>query len=883
MGNQLNEKIQPDLAEAQRFFDLLCGANEFPSKATVQTFDDRKQDDSLKGILHGSLPQLSAELIRRNQRGAGIFVALNETDGRGRKNENITSVRALFLDLDGAPLPDPTEWGPTPPHVIVETSPDRFHCLWLVNDCPLDKFKIYQKALAERFNGDPSVSTLERCVRVPGFFHNKSAPFQSHIVKINETEPYKLASIGGGLQLVPKPTKKQAQPNLPVSHDGPLVPAGQRHEFLLKQAARLRNTGLSGEGLEAALRSVYQQRCEQSPHMADSEIKDLATHFDSKKSAAEAEASWVGLPFKEDATLAYVIKQMQEFYRESRVTADYSAIARSAFAWFKNNGARFFKTPNGDPFMSFRQRTYWLNSSSRLQRGLLESMLFQEAGLMQLERIGKAISEGLRHLCLTYGDRLQELSWCHTDLEQHTVYFALNDEQQQIVKISPDTISTMPNGDNPAGVLLSESPKIQPIVFNPDVDPVQGWKRIAEHFLAPLACAPQDRFIVFLWLAAFLLADFVSTRPTLRIEGPHGQGKTFLSKLLSVLVFGQDYHQKFTVAAAFADAERSPIQCIDNFEADAASPEFLEYLLLATTGAVKEMRTPGTDAATVVLRPRALIQTNGIDPIGSGLGEVLRRTFTIPFGREFMQQEGFIETTCVAHLRKYRDEIFSYLFGITQRALALMRHGGLGQVKKLLDKALKGHSKAGCNDYLAVMYLINLVAQTKELPPLPISEIHPTFLDWIRNQDTASRCVGADGNQIATALAALFSKGRFAAEDGDAQRALFRERYHVEVQPAWKIPQATSKDLFIATSTVARDCNLRWDIKSAAQLGARMTSDERSILEAGFLVTKTAGRSRKSFYTVEQIPGESPDGGEDPKEGFTTPFTTANAALAGAN
>jgi hypothetical protein len=39
-----------------------------------------------------------------NDRGAGVFVVINETDGKGRRNENITRVRSQFVDLDGAPL-----------------------------------------------------------------------------------------------------------------------------------------------------------------------------------------------------------------------------------------------------------------------------------------------------------------------------------------------------------------------------------------------------------------------------------------------------------------------------------------------------------------------------------------------------------------------------------------------------------------------------------------------------------------------------------------------------------------------------------------------------------------------------------------------------------
>ncbi len=184
--------------------------------------------------------------------------------------------------------------------------------------------------------------------------------------------------------------------------------------------------------------------------------------------------------------------------------------------------------------MSFRQRIFWVNSSSRLQRGLFESILFQEANLLQLERIGKAIGEGLRHLCLMYGHRIEELSWCHTNLEDHAVFFGLHNDHQKLVKVCPEAISIVPNGDNADGVLLRECPKIQPITYIEDLDPALGWKLVADYLLFPLACCPQDRLMVFLWLAAFLLADFVSTRPTLRVEGPHGNGKTFLSKLLSV-------------------------------------------------------------------------------------------------------------------------------------------------------------------------------------------------------------------------------------------------------------------------------------------------------------------------------------------------------------
>jgi hypothetical protein len=73
---------------------------------TFQTFDhdNKRKNPKLIRILHGSFVDLKLELERLNARGAGVFVTINETDGERRKTENIEWVRALFVDLDDAPL-----------------------------------------------------------------------------------------------------------------------------------------------------------------------------------------------------------------------------------------------------------------------------------------------------------------------------------------------------------------------------------------------------------------------------------------------------------------------------------------------------------------------------------------------------------------------------------------------------------------------------------------------------------------------------------------------------------------------------------------------------------------------------------------------------------
>jgi hypothetical protein len=97
-----------------------------------------------------------------NRKGAGVYVTVNETDGKGRQKKNITRARALFTDLDGAPLESVTE-STLEPHIVVKSSPGKFHCYWSVKDVALEQFERLQKALAARFDGDPAVCDLPGC------------------------------------------------------------------------------------------------------------------------------------------------------------------------------------------------------------------------------------------------------------------------------------------------------------------------------------------------------------------------------------------------------------------------------------------------------------------------------------------------------------------------------------------------------------------------------------------------------------------------------------------------------------------------------------------------------------------------------------------------
>src|SRR5208337_791305 len=189
---------KPDKAEAARFLSLLDAHATF---FTFQTFDDvvlennkKRKDPKLLRALRGSLDKCWDEIVRLNEQGAGVFVTVNETDGKRRTGENIVRVRALFADLDGAPLEPILQHAPEPT-IVVESSPRRYHIYWIATGVRLEAFGDKQKMIAARFNGD-DVHDLPRVMRLPGFVHRKTVPFLTRVICVNERATYPVPDFG---------------------------------------------------------------------------------------------------------------------------------------------------------------------------------------------------------------------------------------------------------------------------------------------------------------------------------------------------------------------------------------------------------------------------------------------------------------------------------------------------------------------------------------------------------------------------------------------------------------------------------------------------------------------------------------------------------------
>lgn len=290
-NNAMQDALQIDIAEAQRFLNMLDPESD---EFTFQTFDDSDEKRKhLAQVFNGTLGQHIATLSRLNEQGAGIFVTINKTDLRGRTAANVLEVRNFFVDTDGAPsepIINATKAGKILPSCVVQSSPGNFHIYWKA-ECALADFKSVQSLLADKFGTDKSVHDLSRVLRVPGFYHQKiengiylheCGPFQVRNIKIwADASAYTPSQMIQGLELVArKPVMPAA--NFPTNIPGKFqmppdgsVAKGGRNNFLISAAGWLQSQGVKGKALNEMLHAINAAKC--SPPLGMDEVEKIVS------------------------------------------------------------------------------------------------------------------------------------------------------------------------------------------------------------------------------------------------------------------------------------------------------------------------------------------------------------------------------------------------------------------------------------------------------------------------------------------------------------------------------------------------------------------------------------------------------------------------------
>lgn len=149
---------------------------------TIQTFGDHPTAVGYPEIKSGTLEELTPWMHEENEKGMGIFFAVNEMVPGHRGRDYVVNVRAYYVDVDGARdnlekdlVSEDMLSAQLPPTSIVYTR-NGVQALWAVHSGSIDaeEYKITESGLIHKFHADKNAKDIARVLRVPGFLHMKN-------------------------------------------------------------------------------------------------------------------------------------------------------------------------------------------------------------------------------------------------------------------------------------------------------------------------------------------------------------------------------------------------------------------------------------------------------------------------------------------------------------------------------------------------------------------------------------------------------------------------------------------------------------------------------------------------------------------------------------
>lgn len=264
---------QVDERQARRFLNALAPGEEV---FVFQTIDDDKARKAahLSRVYVGTLNDVLPRLNAMQGAGAGVFVQIQ--GGQGRGQQYITHGRALVADAD-----DPEDMSEVitqakaelpPPTAVVQSSPGKVHLYWFTDAVDAEVTRSTTKELADVVGTDPSVSSPERVMRLPGTWHQKGEPAQ---VKLMRLDPELRYTVDALITKISQSSSRRGARRatgqgssgstlydpvfgLPVveADDIDSLPSGDRTQKLVSYIGRLVGEGYSAQWIETEVRRV---------------------------------------------------------------------------------------------------------------------------------------------------------------------------------------------------------------------------------------------------------------------------------------------------------------------------------------------------------------------------------------------------------------------------------------------------------------------------------------------------------------------------------------------------------------------------------------------------------------------------------------------------
>jgi len=555
------------------------------------------------------------------------------------------------------------------------------------------------------------------------------------------------------------------------------------------------------------------------------------------------------------------LKEILAVYRtwckEQERKANYNEVGEIVFDYFRLKG-KFFV--DGDICFLFHDPIIYAIGNNTP----FKSMLYSVAGLNYANSSAKIVLEVLQARAYEHGEHTTVPGWIHTDRKNNVIFFNLANDRNELVKVSPENVEVVQNGLNPERILLRNSPKMQPLNYIPEVDIKAAMSLLKELVFDNLACDISNRYFILARVFNTLLIQFTKARGLDKFSGSKSSGKTSGASLVTALVYGQDYVTVGSAASDFSEATVSPLTIADNLESDAIRGDKRDFLLVAATGVTKQKRKSGTDSENVYERACTQLIVTAIEPFFEG--ELIERTNDILFNKKHFNLHYLEATEVESKIIANRDLIWSAFFRILAHDVLPEFSKKRAATLKMLREDYRGHSKSRLNELYSCLYLLC----TEILKYIP----HPEYIndrfkrermatavleDWLNYQDHQASVIARGTNPILYRLEVLLTEYLSKPDD-------FESMYHFPVEIAknhlGELIEvkliASTRELFFAFESLAKNKGVGCPFKSSSQLGARM-GDCMDILEAEgwkFVPRMTATRGMRRHWLIKRFERE---------------------------
>jgi len=390
----------------------------------------------------------------------------------------------------------------------------------------------------------------------------------------------------------------------------------------------------------------------------------------------------------------------------------------------------------------------------------------------------------------------------------------------KLLRIDEKSSEIIKNAVNPERVLLELPVPTMAVSSPPDRRVNEGLTSLRELFMDNLSMQEENRYLLVCWLSCIFFRDYVKPKPLVRLLAKTASGKSTSSKLLSLLLYGEELlsHSASTIAATYEMSNRYPLLILDNLETRNMTPPLEDFLLVAATGGMKAKRQLSTDVGLVIQQTSSLILTNGIEPFNRH--ELIDRTLEIDLDLEKYGRRGFQEGKIIPKLKAERQKIMSSILYLIHRyVIPRIKKGEISRIMQEFGQ----HGKTRFNEYLALMSIV-LDAFWGYMPLREYDRPHDLVNFWLDSQTRAEQKQDEGTNDV------LYFISTFAERHDQLLGAIIRinkEEDKLEFK-------CTTRELLSDFRVLAKILGIKCPWQNENHLGTRIADSEEMLARAGW-------------------------------------------------